>query len=525
MDAKTDPKDNLTELWHSTLAILKEQIPGPSFRTWLQNTRLREINVGKAGMATAAVAVPSAFAAEWLRGHYDSPIAAAVKIGLGRPVRITFIVEAPTSHRAIRALDGIIQLHQREQAKQQQLPMAAGQSRPIGTRSAQSQSSNAKTRSPQVQPEWAPALTGSNTSAVRAPLPVLNPGYTFDRFLVCRGNQLGASVGRRVAEEPGVAYNPLFIYGHHGAGKSHLLHAIGNDAYGRKTYRVLCVPATLFENSEVAAKLASPASMGGLDLLLIDDLHQIAGVNGRHAQQWLAIVIEGMLAAGKGVVVTALQPPDSMLALRENLLSRLRQGMVVALELPDAEMKLRMVRNLAERSGKPIDHHALQLLASSRSNLPALISLWERLVARFGQAKAQESHRQTGVLTTQDVQAVLEDVGPEIDLRSHVGPEGIIDQVTSYFDLETNEICSFSRERRVMFPRQIAMYLIREQTDSSYEWIAHRFARQDHTTAMYSCARIAALSISDPEVRQTVLELRQMVFGEHERISSLAVSV
>jgi chromosomal replication initiator protein len=327
-----------------------------------------------------------------------------------------------------------------------------------------------------------------------------------------------------MAEEPGAAHNPLFIYGPHGVGKTHLLQAIGNDAYSRGGSGVLCVSATLFENTEVATKLVSPDSMGRLRLLLIDDLQQIAGVNGREAQRWLAALIEGMLAAGKGVVVTATQPPDAMLALRDDLLSRLRQDMVVALELPDVEMKVRLLVSLAERSRKSVDQRALQLLASSRNNLAALVSLWERVIARCGQTAVQDAHKQTNVLTAQDIQAVLTGSGPEVDLRSRVGPERIIDQVASYFDLETNEISSSSRERRVMFPRQIAMYLVREQTDSSYEWIAHRFARQDHTTAMHSCARIEELSASDPEVRQTVLELRQMIFGEHECQSSFAVA-
>lgn len=524
MDTKTEQTNDVTELWCSMLATLKEQLPEPSFRTWLQSTRLREINWGKTGIATAIVAVPSAFAAEWLRRRYEKPIAEALRNCLGHSAQIAFIVEAPTSHRAVRALDGIPRLNRGEQVNEHQLPLAVGQSAPLSIRPSQSQTRNANTYSPQTRPDQAPSPAGSNTSAVRAPLPVLNPRYTFDRFLANRGNQLGVSVGRRVAEEPGAAYNPLFIYGLHGVGKTHLLQAIGNDAYSRGRSGVLCMPATLFENTEVATKLVSPDSIGRLDLLLIDDLQQIAGVNGRDAQRWLAVLVEGMLAAGKGIVVTATQPPDSMLALRENLLSRLRQGMVVALELPDVEMKVRLLVSLAERSGKSVDQNALQLLASSRNSLTALVSLWERVTARCGQTVAQGTQQQTSVLTAQDIQGVLAGIGPEVDLRSHVGPERIIDQVASYFDLETNEICSSSRERRVMFPRQIAMYLIREQTDSSYEWIAHRFARQDHTTAMNSCARIEELSASDPEVRQTVLELRQMIFGEHERQGSFAVA-
>jgi chromosomal replication initiator protein len=136
-----------------------------------------------------------------------------------------------------------------------------------------------------------------------------------------------------------------------------------------------------------------------------------------------------------------------------------------------------------------------------------------------------EDPKPTGPITAQDVQAALAEADPDVGepYRPHVGPERIIDQVVSYFDLEASEICSASKERRIMFPRQVAMYLIRELTDSSYTWIARRFTRQDHTTAMNSCSRIEALAETDPEVGQMLLELRQMIFGEHEHEYTIPV--
>ena len=524
MDTKREQTKEASAVWRSTLAILQEQVPEPSFRTWLQNTQLSEMKEEGGGVVTAVVGVPSTFAAEWLRHHYGKPIATALGACLGHSVGVSFAVEASTPHRAIRALDGIPPLSLSQQVEEHQLPVAVGQSVPITVSrkqvQASSANSNGNTHALRVSPSKASTLVETGPEADSAPTQVLNPRYTFGRFVVARSNQLAASVACRVAEDPGAAYNPLFIYGHRGVGKTHLLQAIGNDSYSRAGSRVLCVPATLFDNPDVAKRLASPELLGHLDLLLIDDLQQIAGASGRDAQRWLAILFEGILAAGKGIVVTATQPPDSMFALRDNVRSRLRHGMLVTLELPDAEMKLRVLSNLAERSGKSINRHVLQLLASSRNSLADLVSLWERVIAGCDRAVGwEEAREQPDAVTAQDVQAALAETGPEIDLRAHVGPERIIDQVASYFDLEPNEICSSSREQRVMFPRQIAMYLIREQTDYSYEWIAHRFARQDHTTAMHSCARIEELSSHDQEVRQKVLELRQMIFGEHERAS------
>lgn len=524
METTIDRAKDAGEVWDATLAILKEQVPEPSYRTWLESTQLREIQGRGPGIATAVVAVPSTFAAEWLQHRYGRIITDALMASLGHPVGLSFTVETRTSDRAIRALDGIVPLTQKTGIVDRELPMAAGQSSLafMGAGRAEPRRSNAQSAG--VSPSQARSI-GTASDATRAPIPVLNPRHTFDRFLVGRSNQLGASAARRVAEAPGAVYNPLYIYGFRGVGKTHLLQAIGHDAYSRTEARVLCVPATLFDNHAVASRLVTPDAISRTDLLLVDDLHSIAGGSGRAAQRWLAMLVEGLMAAGKGVVVTATQPPDSMLALHDNLRSRLREGMIVALELPDAEMRLRMVGHMAQQESRPVAEGALELLASSGKTMTQLRGIWEQVVATSSSGAVQEGVEEpTGTITMHDVQAALATTRPVISLRSRVGPERIIDQVASYFDLETNEMCSSSRERRVMFPRQVAMYLIREQTDRTYEWIAHRFARRDHTTAMHSCARVEELFESNREVRQMVLELRQMIFGEHERVGSLQMA-
>ena len=571
METKTDGAMDVQEIWRSTLAALKERVPEPSFRTWLEGTRLREITEGRGKIAIAAVVVPSTFAAEWLRRRYSVAIAESLKNRMGHAVGVEFTVEAAPSRRAIHALDGI-----GPRIEERQLPIAVGQSGPVSADGrqmvARSQNSHVNASSavadrragydsphpeervrsllpetrtlsgwPQARcgdPNPNPPVPGNINQPMSerdpgthsTPVPVLNPRYTFERFLIGRGNQLAASVARQVAEEPGTAYNPLFIYGSWGVGKTHLLHAIGNDAHLRGGSNVLCVPAILFSNPATSRRLAAPDTLTNIDLLLVDDLHLIAGGSGRVAQRSLAVLVEGMLEAGKGVVVTASQSPDSMLALHDTLRSRLRSGMVVAIELPDAEMRLRMVGELARQADVVVAQGALELLASARLSMTEVVAAWERLSARCEQTDspaigdASGARARTRIIRVQDVHRLVEEITFDFALKPRVGPERIIDQVAAYFDLETNEICSASRERRVMVPRQIAMYLIREQTDRTYEWIAHRFARQDHTTAMHSCARIEELLETNLEVREMVLELRQMVFGEHERAQTMQLA-
>lgn len=547
---------DMREVWNSTLAALKEHVPEPSFRTWLEGTRLNEIKGSQTGVPTAVIAVPSTFAAEWLQRRYSRSIAEALKMRLGRSVGVAFTVEAPPARctsRAIRALDGIPYVpyvtHD-SRAEEHLMPMAVGQSGPLPLSAGSAPANRAGTYPAHptpdpnergqdermahsevrtLQPErilTGPirASGGASLHANSSPTPVLNPRYTFDRFLVGRGNQLAASVARRVTEEPGAAYNPLFIYGYRGVGKTHLLQAIGNDAHARMMSRVVCVSAMLFDNPTAASRLAAPDAPRSIDLLLVDDLHLIAGASGRAAQRSLAMLVEVMLATGKGVVVTAPQPPDSMLALHETLRFRLRGGMVVALEMPDAELRLRAVGQLVEQAGVPVGPGVVELLTSCGKSMAELYATWERVMARCGQGDQTGALEQTRSVSPQDVQAVLAEIDSEAMLRPHMRPDRIIDQVASYFDLETNELCDASRERRVMVPRQIAMYLIREQTDRPYEWIAHRFGRQDHTTAMHSCARIEGLLETDSEVKQSVLELRQMIFGEHQRSDAIRLA-
>jgi chromosomal replication initiator protein len=549
METKIDRDVDVREVWRSTLAILKDRVPEPSFRTWFESTRLSEIKGTNSKMATAMVVVPSSFAAEWLQRRYGRVIADALKMCLAHPAEVAFTVEAPPSHRAIRALDGLPHCNAEIYGypPERVVPVAVGQSAPLHGAATQTQAkgSNAPGRLSTTlhsrerlevrgQPGLAgpPAAAGAPEATQATPIPVLNPRYTFDRFLVGRGNQLGASVARRVAEQPGAAYNPLFIYGFRGVGKTHLLQAIGNDAHTRAGLRVMCISALLFDQPSAASRLATPDAFRSIDLLLVDDLHLIAGAGGRAAQRPLAALVEGMLGAGKGVVVTATQPPDSMLALNDALRSRLNAGIVVAIELPDAEMRLRMVSQLALDGGVRVPQTALELLASTGKTMAEICTAWERVSARCLQASAVEGTEEgageaterTRTMRVEDVQGVLAELNRVAPPRAHVSPERIIDQVASYFDLEINEMCSASRHRSVMLPRQVAMYLIREQTDRSYEWIAHRFAKQDHTTAMHSCARIAELMETNLEVRQMVLELRQIVFGEHQRSRALQLA-
>lgn len=514
-----------SKLWHDTLEILKCQVPEPGFRTWLLNVQLRDVDVQKE-ILTAVLAVPSAFAAEWLRGHYECSIAAALVRCSGRPAHVRFVVEAPAKHRKLRALDGIMRNEVGAQAKsaaREDLTRGAGRSATASpatlVTAKQLGTTGASILSPRAKSAEISLLNGANTGAEYNPQP-LNPKCTFEQTVVGRSNQYAISLARRMSEGEGVTHRPLFIFGPHGVGKSHLLHAIGNGSCSQRSSKVVCMPATFFESFGAVERLAQSSSKMPIDLLLVDDLHYISGAGGRDAQHRLAALIEKMLTAGTRVAITSTKPPGAMLALREDLLLCLSDATTVALGLPDLELKSKFVSSLAERAGMSIHRHALQILASTGSSFSDLTYLCERVFARHKQSRANPVQEQGMMLTAHCAREFLDEAGPNGAPGSDVEPERIVDQIAAYFDLEIEEICSSSREQKILFSRQLAMYLIRELTDRSYKWIAHRFARQDHTTAMHSCTRIAQLAASNADVRQMLLELKQMVFGEHERTHS-----
>jgi chromosomal replication initiator protein len=563
--------NNAKQVWQAALGELQVKVPGPSFQTWLKNTSIATFEEHK-----VVIAVPSNFAMEWLEKRYSKLIGETLNNVLGRKVEVKFEVRTPVrgeAERAVRALDGVgIDTRPRE------LPIAVGQSggpstfqgkpansTPTGSSvnasTVGTQNGNAPTHLHQVRDSYAggagnvatgqiannisniarsnnSGVPGSTTgrggvsgpisplkrnmpgggSAYQFEMPMeeasmLNPRYIFDRFIVGKSNQLAHAACRAVAERPAAAYNPLFLYGGVGLGKTHLLHAIGHDVMRRYPgIKVLYLSSEKFTNDLINAirdqRNENFRSMyRSADVLLIDDIQFIAGKES--TQEEFFHTFNALHGANKQIVLSSDRPPKAILTLDERLRSRFEWSMVADIQPPDLETRIAILRGKAEALAVPVPMDVIDFIARKvQSNIRELEGALNRIVA-YAQLN-------TAPLTVDLAAASLNDLVAN-SRRRPVNADRIVETVSSFFNLEPEDLKTGSRSREVLVPRQIAMFLMREEVEMPFIQIAAFFGKRDHTTAMHSYEKIENLVESDNQMRQEVLTIRQMLYGEHER--------
>ena len=540
---------NAKQVWQAALGELQLKVPGPSFQTWLRNTSIAEQTD-----SSVSIAVPSNFAKEWLEKRFSKVIADTLKNILGRAVEVRFEVRTPprtaNSGHAIHALDGVeaIQLPRA-------LPMAAGQqvANPYASNPGMSHSSSAVptsintargsnpgqptniTNIARANPNNPsnPAQPSNRNGGFNAPTvlrptgkngamqmemsmeeaAMLNPRYTFDRFIVGKSNQLAHAACRAVAERPAQAYNPLFLYGGVGLGKTHLLHAIGHDAVRRiPGIKVLYVSSEKFTNDLINAIRDQRnenfrAIYRSADILLIDDIQFIAGKES--TQEEFFHTFNALHGANKQIVISSDRPPKAILTLEERLRSRFEWGLIADIQPPDLETRIAILRAKAETIDTRVPYDVIEFIARKvQSNIRELEGALNRIIA-YAQLN-------NAGLNVDLAAASLSDIAAN-SRRRPINHERIVETVASFFNLEPEDLKTGSRSREVLVPRQIAMYLMREETETPFIQISAYFGKRDHTTAMHSYEKIEGLVESDNQMRQEVLTIRQMLYGEHER--------
>ncbi|MEA2574434.1 MAG: chromosomal replication initiator protein [Chloroflexia bacterium] len=556
---------NAKQVWQAALGELQVKVPGPSFQTWLKNTSIADFQDN-----VVVIAVPSNFAKEWLEKRFSKLIAETLHNVLNHKVEVQFEVKTPArgtsaAGRALHALDGVgIDKEARE------LPMVVGGNNPNpyankvtnghGPNANPNQNSNAPKQlhaAPSGPQTVNPAqvgygtagnnitnLTRSNNNAASIPsgsnnsdrsynspvtpmkrsgavqfemsleeATMLNPRYLFDSFIVGKSNQLAYAAARAVAEKPAMSYNPLFLYGGVGLGKTHLLHAIGHDAMRRYPgIKVLYVTSEKFTNDLINAirdqRNENFRNMyRSADILLIDDVQFIAGKES--TQEEFFHTFNALHGANKQIVLTSDRPPKAILTLEERLRSRFEWGLIADIQPPDLETRIAILRAKAETMPVGVPTEVLDYIARKvQSNIRELEGALNRIVAY-----AQLNNTAVSV----DLAAAsLNELGAN-QRRRPINHERIVETVSSFFNLEPEDLKTGSRSREVLVPRQIAMYLMREETETPFIQIAAYFGKRDHTTAMHSYEKIEGLIETDNQMRQDVLTVRQMLYGEHER--------
>jgi chromosomal replication initiator protein len=448
-----EEKMDAEQAWQSALGQLQMEMPKASFDTWVRDTRIASYEDGH-----FTVTVHNAYARDWLESRLSSTVTRLLMGIMNRSVEVAFIVRPNES-------SGV------------------------------------------VPPTPASGETSTDTDEIPAPRPrssSLNPRYTFENFVVGPNNRLAHAASQAVAENPATAYNPLFLYGGVGLGKTHLLHAIGNycQEHGKN---VLYVSSEEFTNDMIGAirshtTQAFREKYRSADVLLVDDIQFIAGKES--TQEEFFHTFNTLHGQNKQIIVSSDRPPKSLVTLEERLRSRFEWGLTADIQLPDLETRLAILGSKAERLGRTVPAEIMELIARRvQSNIRELEGALNRIVA-FADLSGM-------ALTLQLADVALADLLPQ---RSDVKPGAVVDVVAQAFNLSVDRLLSPDRSHDVALPRQIAMYLMRE-TNVSLPQIGQALGGRDHTTVMYACEKVADLLERDDRLRTQVGQIRRQLYA------------
>jgi chromosomal replication initiator protein len=436
-------------VWSAALGELQLQMTQATFDTWLRDSRFIKFEDG-----SFVVGVKSGYAKDWLENRLLSTIKRTLARLAGCATDIRFVVWDGESQK--REPISLLDPHE-----------------PAPTMAA------------------APGPFAAN----------LNPRYVFDAFVVGLGNRLAHAASMAVSESPAAAYNPLFVYGGVGLGKTHLLHAIGHGCQAQGL-RVLYASSEEFTNDLIEAIRARTTDTfrekyRTVDVLLVDDVQFIAGKEA--TQEEFFHTFNALHGSGKQIVISSDRPPKAMLTLEERLCSRFEWGLIADVQPPDMETRIAILRAKAASCGTAVPDDILALIADRvQSNIRELEGALNRVVAM-----SRLTHQP---LTAELAEAALGELMPR---RSRLTETQILDAVADHFGVEVAAFEGKSRSQAIARPRQVAMYLLRKETGASLPQIGALLGGRDHTTVLYGCERIADLIEEDAEMRREVVSLRQ----------------
>ena len=453
-------------VWKAALGDLEMQMTRATFTTWLQGTHA----LSCAG-DEFVIGVRNDFAKDWLENRLYDLIARTVSAVMNRPIAVRFVV---WSEEVIAPLTTLV----RRNGRATVVP-ATPADRPAESRRAR---------------EDEPG----------GPDSMLNPRNQFSTFIVGANNRLAHAAALSVAENPGQTYNPLFIYGGVGLGKTHLLHAIGHKC--RETgYRVRYISAETFTNDLVMSIRTKQTPefrerYRTVDVLLIDDIQFIAGKEGTQDEYFHTF--NDLHSHGKQVILSSDRPPKSLATLEERLLSRFEWGLTADVQPPDEETRRAILLAKAEELNCVVPADVIGFIAhNSRQNIRELEGALNKVVAYAD-------------LTQRPIDLELVNMALADTLRrpERISVEQIIDTVCRYYNVTPEAMISSSRKSAIAHPRQVAMYLARTETDASLPQVGAQLGPRDHTTILHGAEKIRMLVDTDPQLRRDLLEIKAMLY-------------
>ena len=332
----------------------------------------------------------------------------------------------------------------------------------------------------------------------------LNPEYTFENFVVGPCNHLAHAASLAVAQSPGIAYNPLFLYGGVGLGKTHLMQAIGHFVKNKHNIKIAYIPSEYFVNEFVASIKNKTTHLfrskfRNLDYLLIDDIHFIAGKEG--TQEEFFHTFNYLYDKRKQIVVSSDKPPKEIKFLEQRLVSRFEWGLIVDLQVPDFETRVAIVKKKCEIRKLNLNENFVFYIAEKiKDNIRLIEGILNGLVANVSLLNRE--------LNKNLIDEIIEKVYNKKEEKKFVNLKRIMEIVCEYFGLTPEELRSKKRVKNIILPRQIAMYLSRELTNSSLNSIAIEFSGKDHTTVLHAYKKIKELIEKDKNLKDVIESLK-----------------
>lgn len=454
-------------LWQAVLSEVELTVSSANFKTWLQKTCLIQ-NAGE----RITVGVPNVFTIDRLENHFKDSIRTALDHLQPGITTIEYTIEKAKKLEPAGALTG---------------------------GSSSGPKASAKTRIEQQQMNLSSAKLASHN---------LNARYTFDTYVVGSSNEFAHATAQAVAKSPGSKYNPLFMYGGVGLGKTHLMQAIGNEIYRHdptKTISYISIESFTNEFIDAIQKKKNSAftdKYRNVDVLIIDDMQFLAGKE--KTQEEFFHTFNALHQANKQIIISSDKPPKQLTSLEERLISRFEMGITVDVQPPDLETRSAILQTKAQGQGVILPLEVIDYLARfAQSNIRELEGALTKVIAHY--------EMKGGNLDLPAVQRLL---AGEASTRSRfkpLSPKVVIDKVAHYFDISAADITGPKRDKDIVVPRQITMYLMRHELNLSFPKIAANVGGRDHTTAMHSVTKMERAIETDEGLRSDIQAVRELL--------------
>lgn len=453
-------------LWQSVLGEIELSVSHANFTTWFKNTELIEQTDD-----SITIAVSNIFAKRQFEVKFNDQIKKILEKNGVIPQKIIYTVKSNANKK------------------------------PAGREHSAKSSSKPTADDLLQQPSVNNPLSKSSPNGSS-----LNPRYTFSNFIVGSSNDLAYTASQAVAENPGLKYNPLYLYGGVGLGKTHLMQAIGNHIASKQpSAKVIYINTETFVKEFTDAiryKKQVSDKYRTVDVLIVDDMQFIAGKE--KTQEEFFHTFNVLHQANKQIIISSDRSPRNIPTLTDRLRSRFEWGMAIDIQMPDFETRCAIVAAKAASSGVELGQETIEYLANNiKTNIRELEGALNQLLAY-----AEMRGVTPDISTAEGLLGSVRHSRPQ-----HLTPKNIVDKTAKHFQLDIREICGSKRDKHIVLPRQIAMYLLRSELHLSFPRIAGELGRKDHTTAIHSVEKIEKAIKLDNLIREQVAEIRDKLYA------------